>query len=374
MDKIKSLFLFVSICLFAFFFIFLSLSYSYDLGGIYTGTARILFMGEEEEGYFIDILYQNGDSLFLQGAFGCETTNGYVELIRKSDNYFSLIHPFSCEVYDLEMNWEKINFSISGDTFTIDASGTVVDETFSATGYGRKINSISVLQPNDSISISGNEDDIKFFSLNIPPATEKLEVITSGGWGDCDIDLIYSAPPFYYYSSDDEESTNERIVLSDPAPGKWYVLVYGFEDFGGVKLTTKTTKEQTKTNPSVNLQVNSHDSFTTVKAHENILIYLSINPGDFTKKDADWWLIAQTPNGLEYFDIYSGAFIPGFSCTYQGQLFSFSNIPLRYHGKLLPGKYIFYFGIDLIKNGTITFDKLFYDYVEVDVTDLPPEW
>jgi hypothetical protein len=60
--------------------------------------------------------------------------------------------------------------------------------------------------------------------------------------------------------------------------------------------------------------------------------------------------------------------VPGIYVTYQGPLFEL--IPpfetLNISG-LPTGTYIFYFGVDMEMNGSINFDKLYYDSVVVNV-------
>ncbi len=359
--------LYFAIFIFCFFISYFSgsIAYSGDFSGPYSGTVVVHLMGEQEEEMFFDVLYQSGDSLFLKGAIGCETSNGLVELKRSSDNDFILSKPFSCEILGIEIIVDSMTFAFSNDSFSATMSGGVEDQRFSVRAYGTRIKNITPLQPDVPIYLSGKEDDIKVFALEVPAFTKKIEVATTGGWGDCDLALIYSKPPFHNDLSDDDYSI-ERVVINQPAAGKWYVVVYGFEDFEGVKLTANIIPEKRTGTPSINLRINDREGFLKLTNKENILISLSINPGGYAGKDADWWLVVQTPAGIEYFDIFNGQFTPGLSCTYQGQLSSFSNVVLPYHN-LSGGRYVFYFGIDLIQDGVVNIENLFYDFVTVEV-------
>lgn len=128
------------------------------------------------------------------------------------------------------------------------------------------------------------------------------------------------------------------------------------------------------------VKVNGADE--TVTQIDNLSVVIALDPGNSAGDNADWWVAAQvsdtsTIDGLYYFDISTFGFIfAGNSpfdllVTYQGPLFNMPssgillNIPVS---TLPPGKYTFYFGVDMNMNGLLDSDSLYYDGIVVNIT------
>ena len=85
--------------------------------------------------------------------------------------------------------------------------------------------------------------------------------------------------------------------------------------------------------------------------------------------------MASTPSGLYFYDASGGArtWRLGFFVTYQGPLFSISQLEILNASQTFPGltsgTYIFYFGVDMNMNGLLDSGPLFlfYDSVQVNV-------
>jgi hypothetical protein len=75
------------------------------------------------------------------------------------------------------------------------------------------------------------------------------------------------------------------------------------------------------------------------------------------------------PFGWFHYNVTGGAWnwLPGLSVTYQGPLFSIPGTGILSLPQSIPGTYVFYFGIDMAVSGSIDFDRLYYDSVQVDV-------
>ena len=71
--------------------------------------------------------------------------------------------------------------------------------------------------------ISGAEDSLRCYELDLPSGSTDLDVQTWGGSGDCDLYLIYHRPDFDFYTSENWDN-QEQITLATPYPGKWYVV------------------------------------------------------------------------------------------------------------------------------------------------------
>ena len=132
------------------------------------------------------------------------------------------------------------------------------------------------------------------------------------------------------------------------------------------------------TTPDV--KVNGSDE--NVTQIENLSLTVALDPGNSAGVNADWWVAAEVSgtseiDGWYYFDLSASRFLfVGNSlfdliATSQGPLFNLAsfgillNIPVS---NLPPGKYIFYFGVDMNMDGFLDLGPLYYDSVEVKIT------
>jgi hypothetical protein len=125
-------------------------------------------------------------------------------------------------------------------------------------------------------------------------------------------------------------------------------------------------------NPIVaDIKINHADGPLAVLKNDPATMAIALTAGNYAGLNADWWFIEVTPSGqIFYLDIMNYPVMdwrPGIKTTFQGPLF---DVPLVDFLKLStkdPGKYVFYFAVDLIMNGTIDFDALYYDFIEMEV-------
>ena len=85
--------------------------------------------------------------------------------------------------------------------------------------------------------LSGETDTARCYQIDLPAGARDLNIKTWGGSGDCDLYLIYHRPDFDEYSSE-EYGNEEEIVLPAPQSGRWYAILYGFDDYSGLSLKT----------------------------------------------------------------------------------------------------------------------------------------
>jgi len=120
------------------------------------------------------------------------------------------------------------------------------------------------------------------------------------------------------------------------------------------------------------IKANDSDGPIIVGQSDPLSITVSLDNNDITD-NADWWLAADTPSGLYFFTFngWTTDWVPG----YQGPLFYLDLLELL-HGtpaEILPmntpGTYTFYFGVDTVMDGDVTWDSLYYDNVVVNVTE-----
>jgi hypothetical protein len=105
------------------------------------------------------------------------------------------------------------------------------------TDYGRS--DTRVLYPNQTrYDLSARRGEGLYFRMRVAPGTRRLEIHTRRGRGDLDLFLSHAEMPDttrYQYRSV-RRGTNETIVVNRPEPGDWFLLVYGFTAFEGVRL------------------------------------------------------------------------------------------------------------------------------------------
>ena len=119
--------------------------------------------------------------------------------------------------------------------------------------------------------------------------------------------------------------------------------------------------------PIPDIKVNGSDGPITLYQNDTLTITVSLNNNGITD-NADWWLAADTPFGL-YFYTFSG-WVPYQVPVYQHPLFYLPTYEVFSTSVswLQEGTYTFYFGVDMVMDGIITWDSLYYDTVEVNIT------
>ena len=86
--------------------------------------------------------------------------------------------------------------------------------------------------------LAGLAKSRRYYQVVVPIKAESLTVSTIGGKGDCDVYLTRGSLPDnnnYQYVSNGK-GTAEKISVKNPAPGTWYVMVYGYKPYDGVSL------------------------------------------------------------------------------------------------------------------------------------------
>jgi hypothetical protein len=118
--------------------------------------------------------------------------------------------------------------------------------------------------------------------------------------------------------------------------------------------------------PTPDIKANGSDGPVIIDINKPLSVTVELDAAGYTD-NADWWLLTNTPFGWYYYDIFSG-WQPGLVVTYQGPLFDLSAIELLNMSGLPIGSYTFYFAVDMIMNGSIDLDQIYYDGVGVTVT------
>jgi serine protease len=87
--------------------------------------------------------------------------------------------------------------------------------------------------------ISGASGSQQFWQIDIPAGTASLVVKIAGGTGDADLYLRSGAHPTTatYNCRPFITGNNETCTITNPAAGKWYVMIRGFTAYSGVTLS-----------------------------------------------------------------------------------------------------------------------------------------
>ncbi|HDD44902.1 MAG TPA: hypothetical protein ENG63_08605 [Candidatus Desulfofervidus auxilii] len=100
-----------------------------------------------------------------------------------------------------------------------------------------------------------------------------------------------------------------------------------------------------------------------------ITISISLIPFGMENIEADWWIVAKTPFGVFFYSYFQNKWDSNITTAYQGKLQYISDLDLFTINQLPVGNYTIYFGVDTSRDGNITFEQLFYDYIEFIITD-----
>jgi hypothetical protein len=104
------------------------------------------------------------------------------------------------------------------------------------------------------------------------------------------------------------------------------------------------------------LTANGRTGSLTIKPGQTLSIKARLKPDEYTGCPADWWMILLTTNQIFHYDPYRQTWHGGMAVSYQGPLAR--RTYEIYRGKLLPGKYQFYFGVDKAVNGYADFGRV----------------
>jgi len=120
--------------------------------------------------------------------------------------------------------------------------------------------------------------------------------------------------------------------------------------------------------PDPEIKANGEDGPITVSTGAQVVVTVSLNPGNHASQNADWWVVELTPSSTyNHFDLSTGSMVQGILPTHQGPLFNLGSTQLLNSSDLAVGTHIFYFGIDLNMNGSLDMDSINYDSVNVIV-------
>ncbi len=152
---------------------------------------------------------------------------------------------------------------------------------------------------------------------------------------------------------------------------------------GDTTVTATFTDEPTGVPPAPDIKVNGVDNDMVIKRDMDILITVSLDPGDWEGSFADMWLLSETPGGWHFYEYDeiagTGEWINDYYPFWQGELDSAGTPGIAdsitiYDTAAMAtppdvGIYTFYFAIDDTMNGVFDNNEgsLFIDSLELDI-------
>ncbi|MBI5100744.1 MAG: hypothetical protein HZB33_02745 [Nitrospirae bacterium] len=122
---------------------------------------------------------------------------------------------------------------------------------------------------------------------------------------------------------------------------------------------------------SPDIKANNSGGPVTLRTGDTLSITAGLDAGAGVGINADWWVIAETPIGVYYFaepgTWYPAPLLENIQPTYQGPLYDHETVEVLNVTGLPPGVYRFYFGADTHMNARIDYDRLYFNYVTVNV-------
>jgi hypothetical protein len=118
--------------------------------------------------------------------------------------------------------------------------------------------------------------------------------------------------------------------------------------------------------PKPDIKANGSDGPISITTADTLSITVELYSGINEGTEADWWLVAKTPQGWIHYDPSSG-WLPGREVTLQRPLKNVATKEIYNMSGLVEGTYTFYFCVDMIQNGLIDKNQAYYNKVKVTI-------
>ena len=305
--------------------------------------------------------YRNDGSIDIMSYMIYNTKNQLIEkrVDNEDDGSIDYVVAFS---YDQEGNNTKVEYDVDNDG-TIDS---VRYKTFDNAGNNIRlekdqdndgtIDSVTVYEYNEKGDISktkfDKDNDGSFETVSITEYTYYPD-------GNIKTAKSYSAKgsgeesmTYYYYQSEYHDRPTEIRLDA--------------ENDGSIDQTHEMSYEKCVSKPDPDIKVNGSEGSVTVNPSETVSITVQLLPGTYAGDNSDWWLLAGTPFGWYHYDVAGSTWARGFRVTHQGSLFCLNTLEVL-NDSLPAGNYAFYFGVDMVMDGSLDMDQIHYDSVEVSV-------
>ena len=115
------------------------------------------------------------------------------------------------------------------------------------------------------------------------------------------------------------------------------------------------------------IKVNGSDGPINITSNDNLSVTIELITGGFSGDNADWWLVEVAPSGLSHYLPVDGSWAPDLIYSHQGPLFNLGKFEVLNISGLPAGSYTFYFGVDILMNGSLDMGLAYYDFVTVNI-------
>ncbi len=170
-----------------------------------------------------------GQVSVISSNSGCtweaKTNDSWIKII--SENHGTTNNSVQYEVdKNTSFNKRTGTITIAGIVFTIVQNAAIAPEA--------TLLENNAVVKNISLDLGGQ----LYFKINIPAAIFSFDIMTTGASGDCDVYIKKGEMP----SKDNHDysatvlSSNEKISISNPENGEWYILLFAYSTFNNVTL------------------------------------------------------------------------------------------------------------------------------------------
>ena len=116
------------------------------------------------------------------------------------------------------------------------------------------------------------------------------------------------------------------------------------------------------------VKANGSDGPLTIPQGTYLHVTVALDLGSYTGVDADWWVMGKSPFGRYWYTRDRGWVRSDDPIrVYGGTLFNLSPYDVLNNSGLPIGEYTFYFGVDLLMDGSLNLSRLCYDSVDVNI-------
>ena len=157
-----------------------------------------------------------------------------------------------------------------------------------------------------------------------------------------------------FFIEEGKKSANLRIPSNDPETP---IL--------NIPLSGTGTREEA---PQPDIKANGFDGPLTIPYGTNLTVTIALDPAGYDGEECDWWVVGGTSFGLFWYTLDRGwvrSDVP--IRVYGGPLFDLSPFEVLNISGLPVGAYTFYFGVDMLMNGSLDLPELYYDSVGVTI-------
>ncbi len=270
----------------------------------------------------------------------------------------------------------------SGQSLAPTTGECTVSVIFAPTVQGNRTASLVIPSndpetPEESVSLTGN---------GVPQSYELTVVVDGTGSG-----VVTSSPAGIDCGADCAENIEESVQVeltavadtgstfdgwSAPCSGTGSCIVSMNDN---VSVTATFNAEVSGgIDPEPDIKINGVDNNMRIKKGRDVMITISLDPGDRAGEYADLWILGEGPRGWLFFDELTMSWIHDYYPYSQGPLEVIDEAvildttdPSLGVTELQTGVYLFYFGVDMLMDGMLDLDdgdlEIFVDSVSFDI-------